>query len=225
MDDEYRRRRDNIITHAWETWTLKGLNLDIFKQRSTKKSAGHEADDRYLDGISDEDWLAATLAGLLVQEVWEAKERNLIAEDFFNFFSEYNPEVVRRAYRIYDEQRELDTLDDWGVWRNGNLFARCETLRVARALIRNTRGEDDTWEIIDDEGGNPGLTYDDSYDALVSEALAEDARVGNRFDADGFYDFFPDHDDEAVFLAWSIYDQMRRRRGAGPQHARQTRDA
>jgi len=201
---------------AWKTWTLNGLNLDIFKQRLTKMSVGHQVDDTYVDGISDEDWLAATLVGLLVQEVWDAEKRNFIARDFFNFFSEYDPEVVRRAYRMYDEQRELDTCDDWGVWRNCKFFARCETLRAARALVRNTDGEGDTWKIIGSEGSIPGLTYDDGYDALVSKALAEDARVGRRFDADGFYDFFPDHDHDAICLAWSIYDQMRK----GSSHGR-----
>lgn len=48
---------------------------------------------------------------------------------------------------------------------------------------------------------------------LLSEALAEDAREGSRFDADGFSNFFPEEGRDCpamVAEAWRLYQEHHR---------------
>jgi hypothetical protein len=61
---DYEARRDMIVTRAWEAWTKNGLNLDIDEQRETTKSVQEAVNNTYVDDITDEQWLAATLARL-----------------------------------------------------------------------------------------------------------------------------------------------------------------
>ena len=60
----YEQRRDTIVTHAWETWTNNGLNLDAEDREQTTKTVQDAANNTYVDGISDTKWLAATLKRL-----------------------------------------------------------------------------------------------------------------------------------------------------------------
>jgi membrane-associated HD superfamily phosphohydrolase len=57
-------RRDMIVTHAWETWTKNGLNMDKDQWAETTKTVQDKVDNAYHDGITDTDWLAATLKSL-----------------------------------------------------------------------------------------------------------------------------------------------------------------
>jgi hypothetical protein len=46
--------------------------------------------------------------------------------------------------------------------------------------------------------------------AILQEALAEDAREGSRFDREGFANYFMEdwrHDPDAVEQAWLLYDE------------------
>ena len=61
---DYEARRDMIVTRAWEAWNKNGLNLDIDEQRETTKSIQEVVNNTYVDDITDEQWLAATLARL-----------------------------------------------------------------------------------------------------------------------------------------------------------------
>ncbi len=60
----YENRLDMITTHAWETWTANGLNLDDEMREQTAKSVRDAATNTYTDNINDTDWLAATLKRL-----------------------------------------------------------------------------------------------------------------------------------------------------------------
>jgi len=61
---DYDTRRDMIVTHAWETWTKNGLNLDEDMRRETEKSVQDAVNNTYVEDISDRDWLAETLKRL-----------------------------------------------------------------------------------------------------------------------------------------------------------------
>lgn len=43
---------------------------------------------------------------------------------------------------------------------------------------------------------------------LAREALEEDKREHGRFDAAGFANFFPEHNEQDVLDAWHIYDAI-----------------
>lgn len=60
----YDQRRDMIVTHAWETWTKNGLGLDAEMRTETEKTVQDAVNNTYQDDITDEAWLAATLARL-----------------------------------------------------------------------------------------------------------------------------------------------------------------
>ena len=62
----YEQRRDMIVTNAWETWTKNGLGLDAEMRAETEKTVADAANNTYYDDITDEAWLAATLARLRV---------------------------------------------------------------------------------------------------------------------------------------------------------------
>jgi hypothetical protein len=61
---DYETRLDMIVTHGWETWTKNGLNLDPDMREETSKTVRDAAANTYFDGITDTDWLAATLKRL-----------------------------------------------------------------------------------------------------------------------------------------------------------------
>lgn len=60
----YEDRADMITTHAWETWTNNGLGLDDDTRKQTEKTVQDEVSNTYGEGISDAEWLSATLARL-----------------------------------------------------------------------------------------------------------------------------------------------------------------
>ena len=55
---------ETISVDAWETWTCNGRGLDSDQREQTGKSAYDAANNAYQDGMSDEAWLAATIAVL-----------------------------------------------------------------------------------------------------------------------------------------------------------------
>jgi hypothetical protein len=61
---DYETRRDAIVVAAWETWTKNGLDLDDDMKVQTEKSVQDAVNNAYIEGISDKDWLAATLRDL-----------------------------------------------------------------------------------------------------------------------------------------------------------------
>jgi hypothetical protein len=61
---DYETRRDAIVVAAWETWTKNGLGLDDDMKVQTEKSVQDAVNNAYIEGISDKDWLAATLRDL-----------------------------------------------------------------------------------------------------------------------------------------------------------------
>ena len=61
---EYEKRRDTIVTHAWERWTKNGLNLDTEDRDQTTKTVQDAANNAYVPGMNDSAWLHATLARL-----------------------------------------------------------------------------------------------------------------------------------------------------------------
>ena len=59
-------RHEMIAMHAWEAWTNNGLNLDEDERWQTGRHAQDASNDSYLDGMSDQEWLDATLVSLKV---------------------------------------------------------------------------------------------------------------------------------------------------------------
>jgi hypothetical protein len=60
----YEARRDTIVTHAWEAWTMNGLNLDLDQRAEIEKTVQDAANNAYYEGITDIRWLGATLERL-----------------------------------------------------------------------------------------------------------------------------------------------------------------
>jgi hypothetical protein len=53
------------VSHtAWLIWTANGLGLDEFGLEQTSKSATDTANNAYVEGISDKDWVDETLMRL-----------------------------------------------------------------------------------------------------------------------------------------------------------------
>jgi hypothetical protein len=63
---EWETRHEMIASHAWETWTNNGLNLDDDERWQTGRHAQDASNDSYLDGMTDQEWLDATLKALKV---------------------------------------------------------------------------------------------------------------------------------------------------------------
>ena len=63
-DRHHEQRLDTIVTHAWEAWTNNGLGLDGYDRAQTTKSVYDAAANTYLDDMTDEQWLKATLEWL-----------------------------------------------------------------------------------------------------------------------------------------------------------------
>jgi hypothetical protein len=59
---DYKTRRDHVATQAWEIWTQNGRDLDIKQRETTTKYAQDAADNAYIDGITDMQWLDAVIA-------------------------------------------------------------------------------------------------------------------------------------------------------------------
>jgi hypothetical protein len=74
------------FTAAWKIWTNNGAGMDDDDRFQTGKSVEDAAQNTYLDGMTDKDWLAATLARLnppketlytVAHEDGEGRESNL----------------------------------------------------------------------------------------------------------------------------------------------------
>ena len=63
---EWEARHEMISMHAWETWTNNGLNLDDDERWQTGRHAQDASNDAYLDDMTDQEWLDATLKALKV---------------------------------------------------------------------------------------------------------------------------------------------------------------
>jgi hypothetical protein len=63
---EWETRHEMIASHAWKTWTNNGLNLDDDERWQTGRHAQDASNDAYIDGMSDQEWLDATLVSLKV---------------------------------------------------------------------------------------------------------------------------------------------------------------
>ena len=57
----HERRHNMVAVHAWETWTKNGIGLDEDMREQTAKTVRDAVNNTWVDGISDGDWLAATL--------------------------------------------------------------------------------------------------------------------------------------------------------------------
>jgi hypothetical protein len=77
----FEKRRDTIVTHAWEIWTKNGLHMDAEMRRETEKTARDAANNSYAYGMRDVEWLAATVKRLAgIEALWVSK----IREEAFN---------------------------------------------------------------------------------------------------------------------------------------------
>ena len=61
---DWETRHAMIASHAWEVWTNNGLNLDDEDCWQTGRHAQDASNNAYLDGMSDQEWLDATLKSL-----------------------------------------------------------------------------------------------------------------------------------------------------------------
>jgi hypothetical protein len=69
MTLDYETRRDMIVTHAWETWTLNGRGLDRDERIETEKTVQDAVNNTYQDDIADSTWLCLTLRRLGLSEM------------------------------------------------------------------------------------------------------------------------------------------------------------
>ncbi|MGO9806397.1 MAG: hypothetical protein ACLPKH_06720 [Rhodomicrobium sp.] len=60
----YGPRRERMIGYAWKKWTHNGLGLDAKRFAKSKRTVQDAVDITFVDGISDGDWLAATMKRL-----------------------------------------------------------------------------------------------------------------------------------------------------------------
>lgn len=59
----FTHRRDAIALRVWERW-VSGMNLDHAERARTRKIVKDATDREFLEGITDNEWLTATLARL-----------------------------------------------------------------------------------------------------------------------------------------------------------------
>lgn len=64
MTKTWETRYDAVVLAAFETWTRNGLGNSFDENEQAIKSCRDAATNAWLDGMSDCDWLAATLARL-----------------------------------------------------------------------------------------------------------------------------------------------------------------
>ena len=60
---DFETRLKDVSHTAWLIWTANGLGLDDFGLEQTSKSAD-AANNAYVEGISDKDWVDGTLMRL-----------------------------------------------------------------------------------------------------------------------------------------------------------------
>lgn len=62
----WENRLNTVTVHAWERWTQNGLGIDhdTQAQAQTLKTVSDAANDAWIDGMTNSEWLAATLQRL-----------------------------------------------------------------------------------------------------------------------------------------------------------------
>ena len=60
----WENRFDAVTTHAWEAWTKNGLGLDHDERENALKSVRDAANNAWIDGMTDREWLEVTLESL-----------------------------------------------------------------------------------------------------------------------------------------------------------------
>ena len=60
----WENRFDAIVVHAWEAWTKNGLGLDQDDIEQTVKTVQDAANNAWLDGMTDCQWLTETMRQL-----------------------------------------------------------------------------------------------------------------------------------------------------------------
>jgi hypothetical protein len=66
---DFETRLKDVSHAAWLIWTANGLRLDDFELEQTSKSAADTANDAYVEGISNKDWVDDTLMRLRGKEL------------------------------------------------------------------------------------------------------------------------------------------------------------
>ncbi len=61
---DYKKRRDAIVEAAYNAWTDNGLGLDLDASTQAVKTVQDAVNNSHVDGISNRDWLAASLKRL-----------------------------------------------------------------------------------------------------------------------------------------------------------------
>ena len=61
---DFETRLKDVSQTAWLIWTANGLGLDEFGLEQTSKSTKDAANNAYVEGISDKDWVDETLMRL-----------------------------------------------------------------------------------------------------------------------------------------------------------------
>ena len=64
----FEQRLDKIATHAWETWTGNGREMDESEREQTGKNARDAANNAYHEDYTESQWLARTLQALGVED-------------------------------------------------------------------------------------------------------------------------------------------------------------
>ena len=65
----FETRLKDVSHAAWLIWTANGLRLDDFELGQTSKSATDTANNAYVEGISNKDWVDDTLMRLRSKEL------------------------------------------------------------------------------------------------------------------------------------------------------------
>ena len=65
----FETRLKDVSHAAWLIWTANGLGLDDFGLEQTSKSATDTANNAYVEGISNKDWVDDTLMRLRSEEL------------------------------------------------------------------------------------------------------------------------------------------------------------
>jgi hypothetical protein len=66
---DFETRLKDVSHAAWLIWTANGLGLDDFELEQTSKSATDTANNAYVEGISNKDWVDDTLMRLRSKEL------------------------------------------------------------------------------------------------------------------------------------------------------------
>ena len=66
---DFETRLKDVSHAAWLIWTANGLRLDDFELEQTSKSATDTANNAYVEGISNKDWVDDTLMRLRGKEL------------------------------------------------------------------------------------------------------------------------------------------------------------